>query len=256
MAVNCAAIPADLMESELFGHEKGAFTGAASRHLGYAERASDGVLFLDEIGELPFALQGKLLRLIEERSFTRVGGEAPLPFRARIVCATNADLEERVRAGRFREDLYYRVNVVGIQIPPLRSRPQDAVWLFDRFFEEQGRAGGFEGRVSSLVEEALLAHDWPGNARELRNRVERAVALCPGEVLGPADLFPEHGPEHGRGPTATTVAPLASARAAAEQRQILRALGATEGQLGEAARLLRISRTTLWDKMRRYGIAP
>lgn len=252
VAVNCAAIPGELMESELFGHERGAFTGASGRHLGYAERAADGVLFLDEIGELPAALQGKLLRLIEERVFTRLGGETALPFRARILCATNADLAERVRDGRFREDLYYRINVVGIEIPPLRSRPDDVLWLFERFFREQLREDGCERRLSPLVEEALLAHDWPGNARELRNRVERALALCATDVVGPGDLFPEYG----GGPAAAAVEPLAAVRAAAEHRQIVRALGTTGGQIAEAAKLLRVSRTTLWEKMRRYAIEP
>ncbi len=250
VAVNCAAIPSEMMESELFGHEKGAFTGAFSRHLGYAERAAGGVLFLDEIGELPLPLQGKLLRLIEERSFTRLGGESSRPFDARVVCATNADLAERVRQGRFREDLYYRVNVVSIEIPPLRARPDDVVWLFERFLSAQARDAGFEGRVSSLVEEALLAHDWPGNARELRNRVERAVALSVGDLVGPADLFPEFGFP----PPKAGVEPLSAVRAAAERRQIVRALETTAGQIAEAARLLGVSRTTLWEKMRRYGI--
>ncbi|SMF54262.1 DNA-binding transcriptional response regulator, NtrC family, contains REC, AAA-type ATPase, and a Fis-type DNA-binding domains [Tistlia consotensis] len=251
VAVNCAAIPADLMESELFGHEKGAFTGATARHLGYAERAGGGVLFLDEIGELPLPLQGKLLRLIEERSFVRLGGERPQAFPARVLCATNAGLGRRVSEGRFREDLFYRINVVTIDVPPLRNRPDDVLWLFERFFEEQARDSGFEGRVSALVEEALLAHDWPGNARELRNRVERALALCVGEVVGPADLFPEHG---AGGADAAPVGSLAAVRSAAERRQILRALDATGGRLAEAARALNVSRTTLWEKMRRYGI--
>ena len=133
VAVNCAAIPKDLMESELFGHEKGAFTGASSRHLGYAERARDGILFLDEIGELDLKLQTKLLRLLEDRAFHRLGGESEVPFKARLVCATNADLEARIRAGGFREDLYYRINVLTVPVPPLRDRPDDVEWLAVRF---------------------------------------------------------------------------------------------------------------------------
>jgi DNA-binding NtrC family response regulator len=136
MAVNCAAIPADLLESELFGHEKGAFTGAQSRHLGYAERAGQGVLFLDEVGELAPKLQAKLLRLIEDRSFHRVGGEQAIPFKARLICATNADISKSVREGRFRDDLYYRINVLSLRVPSLRERADDIEWLIDRFFAE------------------------------------------------------------------------------------------------------------------------
>ena len=155
MAVNCAAIPADLMESELLGHEKGAFTGAHARHLGYAERAGQGVLFLDEVSELAPNLQAKLLRLIESRSFHRVGGEQAVPFKAQLVCATNADLVARVREGRFREDLYYRINVLAPHIPPLRERVDDIEWLIDRLFAElsQMMASNVVG-ISALAYEA------------------------------------------------------------------------------------------------------
>ena len=192
MAVNCAAIPADLLEAEIFGHERGAFTGAQARHLGYAERAGEGTLFLDEIGDLAPTLQAKLLRLVEERQFHRVGGEAAIRFRARVVCATNSDLQKRVAEGRFREDLFYRINVVPVAVPPLRNRPEDVVWLLERFFDEYNSAsgGGLAG-VSGLAEEAALGHSWPGNVRELRNRVERAVALALGPWIMPGDLFPE-----------------------------------------------------------------
>jgi DNA-binding NtrC family response regulator len=159
MAVNCAAIPGDLLESELLGHEKGAFTGASQRHLGYAERAGEGILFLDEIGELRSELQAKLLRLIEDKSFYRVGGERPIPFNGRLVVATNADLPKLVQAGRFREDLYYRINVVSVRIPPLRERHKTSV--AQRFFAES--AGFVETSLKgiSLAEEALSS-TWPG----------------------------------------------------------------------------------------------
>jgi len=252
VAVNCAAIPTDLLESEIFGHEKGAFTGAQSRHLGYAERARDGILFLDEIGEMPVSLQAKLLRLIEDRSFHRVGGETPVPFRARIVTATNRDLSEAIADGRFREDLLFRLDTFSIEIPPLRRRPEDIGWLLDRFVGEfldasDGRLRG----MSALALEAALGHDWPGNARELRNRVERAVALATGELLMPADLFP---PRRGA-PMEPSASPLADIRDAAERRAIESALRDTGGQVQEAARLLGISRTTLWEKMKRLGLS-
>jgi DNA-binding NtrC family response regulator len=252
MAVNCAAIPAELLDAELFGHERGAFTGAQARHLGWAERAGEGTLFLDEIGDLAPALQAKLLRLLEDRQFYRVGGESPLSFRARIVCATNADLERRVREGRFREDLFYRVNVVSVAVPPLRDRREDIAWLLERFFDQFNTDGELAG-VSGLAEEAALQHGWPGNVRELRNRVERGVALALGPWLMPGDLFPER--------IETVLAPAAAlpsledARLAAERRHILLALTLTGGEIMSASKVLAISRTTLWEKMRRLGIS-
>jgi DNA-binding NtrC family response regulator len=253
MAVNCAAIPDDLLESELFGHEKGAFTGAQVRHLGYAERAKAGVLFLDEVGDMPLPLQAKLLRLLEDRTFYRVGGERPVRFEARLVCATNQDLEAAVRRGDFREDLFFRINVIPVAVPPLRERQADISMLLHRFVHDfaalMGR--GVEG-VSALAEEAALAHDWPGNVRELRNRVERAVALARGAWIMPGDLFPEVG--RWREGAVCEMASLAEVKDAAERRQILRALQATEGQVMKAAELLGVSRTTLWEKMRRLKI--
>jgi two-component system, NtrC family, response regulator HydG len=255
MAVNCAAIPGSLLESELFGHEKGAFTGATARHLGYAERARRGTLFLDEVAELPTAMQAKLLRLLEGRTFHRVGGEAQIALNARIVCATNRDLSAEVLAGRFRDDLLYRINVVAIEVPRLRDRPEDIQWLLGRFFADAAREVDttFRG-ISSLAEEAALAHSWPGNIRELRNRVERAVALGVGEWIMPADLFPEARPRPGRDAREVPLS-LADARDAAERRVIDRALRQTAGQIAEAAKLLGISRTTLWERMRRFGLA-
>ena len=192
MAVNCAAIPGELLESELLGHEKGAFTGASHRHLGYAERAGEGVLFLDEIGELRSELQAKLLRLIEDKSFYRVGGERPVSFKGRLVVATNADLPKLVQTGRFREDLYYRINVVSVRVPPLRDRLQDIPWLMERFFAESAsRLETSPKGISSLAEEAALSYGWPGNIRELRNRMERAAVLGLGQWVMPGDLFPE-----------------------------------------------------------------
>ncbi|WP_373695997.1 sigma-54-dependent transcriptional regulator [Aquibium pacificus] len=250
VAVNCAAIPADLLESELFGHEKGAFTGAHQRHLGYAERARGGTLFLDEIGDMPAALQAKLLRLIESESFTRLGGEAAVPFRARIVAATHRNLAPGQSSG-FREDLYFRLAVLPVDIPPLRQRPEDIVWLLDHFLENAAaRSDACIRGFSALTEEAALAHPWPGNVRELRNRVDRAVALTASEWIMPGDLFPDRPGTQAR----PGFLPLADVRDAAERRQIERALEQTDGQVIKAAELLGIGRSTLWEKMTRLGV--
>jgi DNA-binding NtrC family response regulator len=252
MAVNCAAIPGELLESELLGHEKGAFTGASQRHLGYAERAGEGVLFLDEIGELRSELQAKLLRLIEDKSFYRIGGERPVPFKGRLVVATNADLLKLVQAGRFREDLYYRINVVSVRVPPLRDRLQDIPWLMERFFAEiAGRMETPLKGISSLAEEAALSYGWPGNIRELRNRMERAVVLGLGQWVMPGDLFPDQSDDAA---LALQMGSLEDIRQSAEKRHILRALAATSGEVGSASKLLGIGRTTLWEKMRRLGL--
>lgn len=252
MAVNCAAIPGDLLESELLGHEKGAFTSASHRHLGYAERAGEGVLFLDEIGELKSELQAKLLRLIEDRSFYRIGGERPVPFKGRLVVATNADLPKLVQVGRFREDLYYRINVVSVKIPPLRDRPQDIPWLMERFFAESAdRMDTSLKGISSLAEEAALSYGWPGNIRELRNRMERAVVLGLGQWVMPGDLFPEQSDDTNM---TMQMGSLEDIRQSAEKRHILRALAVTSGEIGAASKLLGIGRTTLWEKMRRLGL--
>jgi DNA-binding NtrC family response regulator len=253
VAVNCAAIPADLMESELFGHEKGAFTGATQRHLGYAERAGKGTLFLDEIGDMSATLQAKLLRLIEQKTFTRVGGETMVHFNARIVSATHRTLNLKSPDNHFREDLYFRISVLPVEIPLLRERPDDIIGLKDYFLDDVTQRSGTNIRgFSSLAEEAAISHPWPGNVRELRNRVERAAALARGEWIMPADLFPEGGDSK----ASMSFAPLADVRDAAEKRQIERALDETGGQISKAASLLAISRTTLWEKMARFGMAP
>ncbi len=248
-AVNCAAIPSELIESELFGHEKGAFTGAAQRHAGYVERARDGVLFLDEVGELPIAVQAKLLRLIQDRSYMRVGGEDALHCKARFVFATNVDLAKAVEAGHFRRDLFYRINVIDVAIPPLRDRREDILPLARLFLREFSDAfarplEGFEPGAEAL----MLNHGWPGNVRELRNRIERAVALAEGPRLATIDLFP--------GETVTSAKPptLAEVREAAERRHISEVLASTRGDAIRAATLLGISRSTFFEKIRRLGI--
>lgn len=252
VAVNCAAIPADLLESELFGHERGAFTGAQSRHHGYVERAGDGTLFLDEVAELPLPMQAKILRLLQERVYARVGGEGSLRFAARVVAATNADLGERVRAGLFREDLLFRLNVIGVAIPPLAGRPEDIMPLALRFVGEFAERFGREPLgFTTGAEAALLAHSYPGNIRELRNRVERAVALGDGPWIGVADLFPERHPSPSGKDAVLT---LAQAREAAERKHILRVLNEADGDVAVAAERLDVSRSTLFEKIKRLGI--
>jgi DNA-binding NtrC family response regulator len=252
IAVNCAAIPGELLESELFGHEKGAFTSAQGQHLGYAERAGGGTLFLDEIGDMPAAMQAKLLRLIEDRHFFRIGGERPVPFRARIVSATHRDLGGGHPAHGFRGDLYFRLAVLPVSLKPLRERPEDIPWLMDRLLAEacarqDRKARGF----STIAEETALAYSWPGNVREMKNRIERAVALGSGDWIMPGDLFPDMNDKPG---DASPFVTLAATRDRAERRQIERALKRTSGQIQAAAKLLGVSRTTLWEKMVRLGL--
>ncbi|HWX49201.1 MAG TPA: sigma-54 dependent transcriptional regulator [Roseomonas sp.] len=249
VAVNCAAIPAELMESEMFGHERGAFTGATQRHQGFAERAGEGTLFLDEVAELPPTLQAKLLRLLQERRFTRVGGQEVLELRARIVAATNVDLEARIAAGQFRQDLYYRLAVIELALPPLRERLEDLRGLAESFLQHFAQAFGRpDVSLGAAALDALLQHRWPGNVRELRNRIERAVVLADHPVLEPGDLLP------GRDAAALPPLSLAEAREMAERDHIRRVLARCGGRVTEAAQMLGVSRTTMWERMRRLGL--
>jgi len=251
LAVNCASLPGELVDSEIFGHEKGAFTGAAARHAGVAERAGRGTLFLDEVAELPPATQAKLLRLVQERRFTRLGGEKEQTFEARLVCATNADLERMVAEGGFRADLWYRINVISVSIPPLRDRAAEVGPLLDHFTARFGAGLGRPGlHVGPAARARAEAHGWPGNIRELRNRVERAAVLSDGDEIQPADLFPEQilSGDPARVPT------LAEVREEAERRHIESVLRQTGGRIQQAAEILEISRTTLWERMQRLGI--
>jgi DNA-binding NtrC family response regulator len=251
VAVNCGAIPTDLIESQLFGHEKGAFTSAQARHHGYVERARNGILFLDEVGELPMLMQVKLLRLIQERAFTRVGGETAIKTTARIICATNTDLETAVADGRFRRDLYYRINVIPVVIPPLRDRSDDILPLAQCFMREFSTAFHRDvKRFTPEAEQGLLTHPWPGNVRELRNRVERAVALSQAPRIGVEALFPSEAAE----PDAASLATLAEVRDRAERRHIRAVLADVDNRIEEAAKRLRVSRSTLFDKMRKLDI--
>jgi DNA-binding NtrC family response regulator len=212
------------------------------------------VLFLDEVCELAPPLQAKLLRLVEALEYHRVGGEQVLQFKARVVCSSNRDLPALIERGQFRMDLFYRINAVTIEVPPLRKRADDIPWLIERFMTGPGRADPATPRgLSTLALDAALEHSWPGNVRELRNRMERAIALTRTEWIMPADLFPDRSVA---GPTGThPFATLSEARDDAERRQIERALEQTAGHIIEAAALLGVSRTTLWEKMRRLGLA-
>jgi len=253
IAVNCAAIPPELIESQLFGHEKGAFTGAQTRHHGYAERAGNGILFLDEVAELPMSLQAKLLRLLQERVFSRVGGEAVIKTGARLICATNADLERAVGEGRFREDLYFRINVISVEIPPLRARPDDILPLAHLFMREFAEA--FDRSLHGFTpaaEEALLEYHWRGNVRELRNRVERAVALSHSSWIGREALFSFEKVEPET--PASSSSTLEEVRRRAERQHIRDVLTQAGGRVEEAAKLLGVSRSTLFEKIRKLDM--
>ncbi|WP_295399342.1 sigma-54 dependent transcriptional regulator [uncultured Thiocystis sp.] len=245
VAVNCAALPETLVEAELFGHEKGAFTGAERRRAGVFEQAGEGILFLDEIGDMPLALQSRLLRVVQSRQLTRIGGHAPVEVPARLICATHRDLVTLVREGRFREDLYYRVRVLEIQMPPLRERPEDILWLADRFVAEHGRRFPEERRsLSGTDREHLLSHPWPGNVRELHHTLERACILGHGQQLA-LDVPNEMPAETG----------LKAQAQAGERAAILAALAEPADSLAATAVRLGISRKTLWQKMKRYGLS-
>lgn len=249
VAVNCAAIPEGLLESELFGHERGAFTGAVARKIGKFEKAAQGTLFLDEIGDMPPETQAKILRAIESRQFERVGGTTPLRLHVRVVAATHRDLPEMIRQGRFREDLYHRLNVFPVRLPPLRERREDIPLLAGRFLE------GFRPgeRLSVEALQRLLAHDWPGNVRELKNVLERATVLAGGE-----EIAPRHLPGlSGQGPAESTgdeAADLDSRLAAYERTLIEAALSRTGGVQSRAAALLGIKERSLWHRVKKLGI--
>ncbi len=249
VAVNCGAVPRELMESQFFGHERGAFTGAATAHAGFFEETGSGTLFLDEVGELDLRLQVALLRVLQDGGFRRVGGRQDLQFKGRIVAATNADLAALIERRAFREDLYFRLAVVELRVPPLRERVEEVLPLARRFAQQAAERQHLPlAQFDDGAAAALLAHAWPGNVRELRNRVERAVALADEPVLDAAALFPETMLDK---PLAAEGS-LADAREQAELAQIERALELSGGRLGEAAQRLGISRTTLWK--RRKGL--
>ncbi|MEO6950861.1 MAG: sigma-54 dependent transcriptional regulator [Polyangia bacterium] len=256
VAINCAAVPENLLESELFGHARGAFTDAHSARPGLFLQASGGTLFLDEIAELPLALQPKLLRALQERTVRAVGSDAETPFDARIVTATNRDLEAMVEGQRFREDLFYRVNVIRVELPPLRERGADVLVLARHFIQHY--ATTFAKRVEGLTSQAsqrLLAYAWPGNVRELQNCIERAVALTRLDAIDVEDLPPKvqhHRPAHAVivADDPSEIAPLEEV----ERRYILGVLEAVGGSRTLAAQKLGLDRKTLYRKLEQYGV--
>ena len=251
VAINCAAIPENLLESELFGYEKGAFTGAAKMTLGKIETANGGTLMLDEIGDLPFPLQAKLLRFIQERTIERIGGRQEIPVDVRIVCATHQDLNALSKENRFREDLYYRLAEIVVNIPPLRARVGDSALLahafLRRFAQEQNRGS------MTLSDEAVRAielHPWPGNIRELENCIKRAAIMADGNQISSEDV----GFKTDLGDDAENSLDLRVIRDVAEKRAIISALGRVNGNMVRAAELLGVSRPTLYDLMHRLSL--
>ncbi len=254
VTLNCAALPEHLLESELFGHEKGAFTGAAAQRKGRFELADGGSIFLDEIGDLSLPLQAKLLRVLQERRFERLGGTRTLSVDVRILAATHRDLEQALRDGAFREDLYYRLNVVTIQIPPLRERRDDIPPLLDHFLPKFARKNHREVTgLTAAARDALLRYDYPGNVRELENFVERAVLLCRGQVIDLGDLPVAVRPREGSAPEPEPRS-LPEVVASIERQAIRAALDRHEGVQTQAAEELGISERVLRYKMKKYGL--
>ena len=249
VAINCAAIPDNLLESELFGHEKGAFTGAVQRTLGKLEVAGKGTVFLDEMGEMPASLQAKLLRVVQERTVERIGGRTPVPLASRLVCATNRNLEELIAAGRFREDLFYRISEVSVRIPALRDRQGDSVLLAQWLLQQMSQRYAKPARAFAPdALRAVQAHRWPGNVRELENRIKGAVIMAEGPVITSADLNlhdPDSDPEHLN---------LRSARQKAEAQAARQALAVAGGNLSRAAEFLGVTRPTLYDLLEKHHI--
>jgi two-component system nitrogen regulation response regulator NtrX len=258
--VNCAAIPEELIESELFGHVRGAFTGAVADRRGKFEMAHGGTIFLDEIGDMSLKTQAKVLRVLQEQTMEAVGGSTRIRVDARVLAATNKDLPVEIRAGRFREDLYFRLNVVPIYVPPLRERVQDIPLLADHFMAMLAREYGRRPKAFDVEAVAVLQrYSWPGNVRELRNLVERLMIMVPGDRVTTRDLsFLDQGtisPVSAH-TTPAPLAPLHDARDEFERQYILRALAAQQGNISRTAEVLGVERSNLYRKMRAFGIAP
>ncbi|MBW2501569.1 MAG: sigma-54-dependent Fis family transcriptional regulator [Deltaproteobacteria bacterium] len=253
--INCAAIPENLMESELFGHEKGAFTGADARKIGKFEAASGGTILLDEIGEMPLPLQAKLLRVLQEREIERVGGNRTIKVDVRIICSTAKNLAEEARRGSFREDLFYRLQVIPILVPPLRERKEDIPELCRYFLEEFSKGRSVPLQISEQTLRALKAYDYPGNVRELKNILERISVLAAEPVIEPWHLPPDCGGSVHEEAESSSLN-LAAAVAATEKAFILKALRLTGGRRAKAAELLGISRKNLWEKLKLHNVSP
>lgn len=267
-ALNCAALSENLIESELFGHEKGAFTGALSTKQGWFETAAKGTLFLDEVGDLPLGLQAKLLRVLQEREVVKVGSRQPVPVDVRIIAATNVNLEEAVAASHFRADLYYRFNVATIQLSALRDRPGDILPLAHHFLKIYSERLGYgEYKLSPATELNLLNYDWPGNIRELENAIHRAILICPGNILRPEDFKFSGGRVLEAKPAVSTASLRLALQRLCEQAPpklfevieetvVRTALEFCEGNQVQTARLLNISRNVLRHKLGLYGLLP
>lgn len=272
VAVNCSAIPPELLESELFGHRKGAFTGALTDRVGRFELASRGTLFLDEVGDMPLELQAKMLRVLQERTITRVGCNDAISVTARVLSATHCQLEQAVKDGRFREDLYYRLNVVPLTIPPLRQRPDDIPLLLTTLIARAQRDLGVTVEFTQLAIDQLAGYHWPGNVRELANLVERMSVVRANGVVDREDLPIDYRVSTPRFATGSTIderlleqalEPLLRVEDGVDLRAVLqltetalirRALGLSDGKLSHAASLLKVQRTTLSEKMKRLGL--
>lgn len=251
VAVNCAALTPSLVQSELFGHEKGAFTGAHRQRIGRIEAAAGGTVLLDEVGDLPPQVQVSLLRFLEERTIERVGATETFHVDVRVIAATHVDLEAAVARGEFREDLFYRLNVLNIHVPPLRERPEDLVILADHFLARQRQGGNVRAHgFSEGARRAMLQHNWPGNVRELLNRVSQAGVMCEGRLITREDLSLERreGPRH--------LATLKEARDSAERQALMAALAWADGNVTRAAKMLEVSRKHLYNLFERHGLTP
>ena len=250
VAINCAAIPESLLESELFGHEKGAFTGATKQTIGKIECAHSGTFFLDEVGDLPFPLQAKLLRFLQERVIERIGGREEIPVDVRVICATHQDLSALIQQGKFREDLYYRISEIGINIPPLREREGDIILLARIFLEKFSQQNKKDLRgFSEGALGALQKHTWMGNVRELENRIKRAVVMADGNLITTEDLELANA-EHSTSPFN-----LRQVRDEAERSALQHALNLYSGNISQASEALGISRPTLYDLLNKHGIS-
>jgi len=258
VAINCGAVTESLLESELFGHEKGSFTGAAKARKGVFEQAHEGTLFLDEIGEMSLNMQVKLLRAIQERVIVRVGGETPIPVDVRLICATNRDLKKMVEENAFREDLYYRIHVICLHIPPLRERKEDILWFTQLFLRSCEQLSSENHVLTPRAERVLLDYDWPGNLRELKHSVERACILSAGTTLDPEAFFVKAtkppSRKNGNQDTAASVGTLAEQLRNFERKLILQTLAQNHRNFGNTAAALGICRKNLWEKMKKLDI--
>jgi DNA-binding NtrC family response regulator len=254
IAVNCSALPANLLESELFGHEKGAFTGASDRKKGRFELADGGTLFLDEIGEIELSIQVKLLRVLESRTFERIGGIETIKTSARILTATNKDLRKLVEEGKFREDLYYRLDVVSVHLPPLRDRVEDIPLIIKHFLKEFSQESGIKKEISEETINILCAYSWPGNIRELKNCIERMFVLCRENIMQPKNIPPHIMEQIQPGYNSRSFSTSSLNLQENERHLIIKALEETSGNKSKASEILGISRRTLHRKLKEYNL--